>query len=347
MIETAPQVHFASDNNAGVHPAMLEAIAAANAGHVPAYGDDPHTEAAVAAFRRLLGPQAEVFFAFNGTGANVVALAAALQPWQAVICPAEAHLAVDECGAYERFAGGKLLAVPVEDGKLRPQDVERRIKGIGDQHHVQPAAISISQSTEVGTVYAVEELRALGAVARTHGLFFHVDGARIANAAAALGGDLRAMLVETGVDALTFGGTKNGLLFGEAIVFPRPHPAVERMRFVRKQAMQLTSKMRFVAAQFERLLHDELWLRNGAHANAMARRLAGAIDGLPGVSLAYPVEANGVFPILPSSVIAPLQAVRKFYVWDEARSVARWMAAWDTREDDVDAFAAALRSLVP
>lgn len=341
-MDTAIRVQrdFASDNNAGAHPRVLAALADVNEGHTPGYGDDLVTERAEGAFRELLGDAARVFFAFNGTGANVVALAAALRPHQAVIAPSHAHLNVDECGAFERFTGSKIIDVPVENGKLTPDDVERAMYGIGDQHHVQPAAISISQSTEVGTVYSLAELAALGATARKHRLFFHLDGARIANATVALGGDVRAMLVETGVDACTFGGTKNGMLFGEAIVFPRAHPAVEILPFVRKQGMQLASKMRYVAAQFEALLDDGLWLRNAAHANAMARRLAQRVAAIDGVRIAYQVDANGVFAALPPAVIEPLQARRRFYVWDTAESVVRWMCSFDTTEDDVDAFAA-------
>jgi threonine aldolase len=336
------QRDFASDNNAGAHPRVLAALSAVNDGHVAGYGDDAHTARAEAAFRNLFGAEASVLFAFNGTGANVIALAAALRPHQAVICPSHAHLNVDECGAFERFAGAKLIDVPVRDGKLTPADVERQLHGIGDQHHVQPAAISISQSTEFGTVYTVDELAALGAIAREHGLFFHVDGARIANAAAALDTDMRTMLTATGVDACTFGGTKNGMLFGEAIVFPRPHPALAILPFVRKSGMQLASKMRFVAAQFEALLTDGLWLDNARHANRMARRLAARMDAIPGVRIAYPVEANGVFAALPRRAIAPLQAVRRFYVWDDEAAVVRWMCSFDTTEDDVDTFADAV-----
>jgi threonine aldolase len=338
----APERHFASDNFSGAHPAILDALVAANRGHVPGYGDDPYTAAAEAALRRLLGDEARIFFAFNGTGANVVALAAALRPYQAVICPAEAHLNVDECGAFERFAGGKIIGVATRDGKLTPADVERHVGQIGNVHHVQPAAISISQSTEVGTVYSVAEVRALGAVAREHNLLFHVDGARLANAAVALGVDLGTLLTATGVDVCTFGGTKNGLLFGEAIVFPKYHPAIESLPFTRKQGMQLASKMRFVAAQFSALLHDDLWRRNALHANAMAHRLAERLRTIEGVRLAYPVQANGVFAAIAPEFVAPLQAERRFYVWDETASIVRWMAAFDTRESDVDDFAAAI-----
>jgi threonine aldolase len=342
-----PDRSFASDNNAGVHPAILAALAAVNEGHAPGYGDDEHTHRAEAAFRALLGPDARVFFAFNGTGANVVALAAALRPYQAVICPAGAHLAVDECGAFERFAGGKLIDVPVVNGKLTPDDVERNLHGIGDQHHVQPAAISISQSTEVGTVYTIEELRALGAVARKHDLLFHLDGARIANAIAALGVDARTMLLETAVDVCTFGGTKNGMMFGEAIVFPKDHPAVDSLLFTRKQGMQLASKMRYVAAQFEALLRDGLWLKNAAHANEMAKLLAARLRDLDAIELAYPVEANGVFPVLPRHAVEPLMSVSRFYMWDEERSVARWMTSWDTTVEDVHDFADAVWRIAP
>ena len=341
-----PERHFASDNNAGAHPEILAALAAANAGHVKGYGDDPYTRRAEAAFQDLLGPQARVLFAFNGTGANVVALSAALRPHQAVICAENAHLDVDECGAYERFAGGKLLAVPVVDGKLTPADVRSCLHGSGDPHHVQPGALSISQSSEVGTVYSLDELRALGAVAREHGLLFHLDGARVANAAVALGADLRAMLVETGVDVLTFGGTKNGLLFGEAIVFVRDHPALAVLPYARKQGMQLASKMRFVAAQFEALLRDDLWRRSAAHANAMARLLAERVRAIDGVRIAYPVQANGVFAQLPRAAIEPLQRERNFYVWNAERSVVRWMCAFDTTEEDVHDFADAVARIV-
>ena len=238
--------------------------------------------------------------------------------------------------------------MPVENGKLTPDDVERNVRGVGDQHHVQPGAISISQSTEVGTVYTVDELRALGAVARKHGLLFHLDGARIANAAASLNADVRTMLVDTGVDVCTFGGTKNGMMFGEAIVFPKGHPAADALPFTRKQGMQLASKMRFVAAQFEALLRDGLWLRNAAHANAMARLLAARLRDLDDVlELAYPVQANGVFPIVPPHAIEPLMRERRFYMWDADKNVARWMTSWDTTQEDVHEFADAVWRIAP
>lgn len=329
---------FVSDNNAGIHPRVLSALCAANAGHAPAYGDDEHTRRAEDAFRTLLGPEARVFFTFGGTAANVIALGSALRPYEAVVCAASAHLNVDECAAFERFCGGKILAVPAGNGKLTPALAEGALAGLGDVHRAQPAAISISQATEYGTVYALDELRALGRFARERGLLFHVDGARIANAAATLGANLAQMLVETGVDVATFGGTKNGLAFGEAIVFPRAHPACEALPFVRKQGMQLASKMRFIAAQFEALLKDELWLENARRATATARLLAERIAAC-GVKVAYPVESNAVFALLPPRAIDALQQRRRFAVWDEARGLVRWMTAFDTTEDDVHAFA--------
>jgi len=335
------QRHFASDNGAGAHPQVLAALAAANEGHVTAYGADQITEQAVDQFRARLSPDSAVFFAFNGTGANVVALAAALRPHQAVITAAGAHINVDECGALERFGGNKIIGVPVTDGKLTAADVERQMRGIGDPHHVQPGAISISQSTEAGTVYTLAELRSLASVAHEHGLFFHIDGARLANAVASLETDLRAMLLETGVDACTFGGTKNGMVFGEAIVFPRPHPAVALIPYVRKSGMQLTSKMRFVSAQFAAMFEGDLWLNSARHANRMAQRLSAGLVRA-GVTLAHPTQANGVFVQLPPASIAKLQRERRFYVWDEAASVVRLMCSFDTTEDDVDSFIAAV-----
>jgi threonine aldolase len=340
------RVHFASDNNAGAHPRMLTAIAEANAGHVTGYGGDEYTARAQEAFRELLGPEAQVFFVFNGSGANIVALAAALRPHQAVICPSTAHVAVDECGGFERFAGAKLIDVSVRDGKLTPADVEAQLRGIGDPHHVQPGAITISQTTEVGTVYTIAEMRALAETAHRNGLLFHVDGARLANAAVALDVDLRTLLVETDVDICSFGGTKNGLLFGEAVVFPRPHPALEVVPYARKQAMQLASKMRFVAAQFDALLREGLWRTNALHANRMAKLLAERVAAIEGVRIAYPVEANGVFAALPPAAIAPLQRERRFYVWDADASVVRWMTAFDTTEEDIHDFADAVARVV-
>ena len=335
---------FASDNNAPVHPALLAAILEANSGHARAYGDDPWTRAMETRFREHFGPDARAFAVWNGTSANVLGLSELVRPFEAVICAAAAHISVDECAAPERFLGGKLVLVPTEHGKLTPDDVRARLGGLGDQHQVQPRVVSITQSTEVGTVYRPDEIAELAQVARQNGLYLHMDGARLANAAASLGVPLRAITTDVGVDVLSFGGTKNGALGAEAVVFLSPGIG-ERFRFVRKQGMQLASKMRYVSAQLARLLEDDLWRDSAAHANAMAQRLASAVAGLPRVALAHPVEANGVFVTLPREWIAPLQACAPFYVWDEAGPVVRWMCSFDTRAEDVDAFAAALRRI--
>ncbi len=336
---------FASDNNAGAHPEVLAAIARANAGHVRAYGDDPWTAAAVARIREHLGESVEAFFVFGGTGANVLGLQAVMRPHEAVICAELAHINVDECGAPERYVGCKLLGVPSPDGKLTPELVRARISGVGVEHHVQPRVVSVSQSTEYGTVYSPAELRALADMAHEQGMLLHVDGARLANAAASLGVPLRAITADAGVDVLSFGGTKNGILGGEAVVFFDPAHARE-FRFIRKQGMQLASKMRFVAAQFDALLTDDLWLRSARHANAMARRLEQAVRGIPGVRVTQPGVANAVFAELPPEAIPLAQEAFFFYVWDERRSEVRWMASWDTTEDDVDQFAAAIARAV-
>jgi threonine aldolase len=331
---------FASDNSAGVHPEILAAISAANHGHALAYGADPWTARAIDVFRSHFGPTAEVFFVFNGTGANVLGIQSLVQPYEAVICADYAHINVDECGAPERLTGCKLIGVPAPAGRLTPEAVAPCLHGIGVQHHVQPRVISISQSSEYGTVYTPDEIRALADFAHANGLFLHMDGARIANAAAALDVPLRAITVDAGVDVLSFGGTKNGLLGAEAVVLFDPARAAT-FRFIRKQGMQLASKMRFVAAQFEALLGTDLWLESARHANAMAHRLGLGLGAIPGVTVTHPVEANGVFAILPHDAIAPLQEEMFFYVWDERRDEVRLMASFDTTPDDVDRFIAA------
>ena len=330
---------FASDNYAGIHPEVMEAIAAANAGHEPAYGDDAVTARLQERLRAELGSHAEGFVVFNGTGANVVAMRALLRPWEGVICAETAHVNVDEAGAPERIGGTKLLTVATPHGKLTPELCAPRIDRMDDVHAVRPGMISVTNSTELGTVYAPDELRALADFAHGHGLVLHVDGARLANAAAALDVGLRAITTDAGVDVLTLGGTKAGLMGAEVVVTLRPDLAdgVDR---IRKQSMQLASKMRFLSAQLEALLSADLWRRTAGHANAMARRLADAVAGTPGLRLAHPVEANALFPVLPAGVAAELQSRWPFYTWDEATGVQRWMCSWDTTEQDVDAFAA-------
>ena len=340
----APLTLFASDNYAGVHPAALQAIAAANEGWAPAYGDDPWTAALRSQLRELLG-DVEPYPVFNGTGGNVTVLSAVLRPYEAVICPETAHINVDECGAPERIAGAKLVDVPTPDGKLTPELLRSRLTGFGDQHHVQARVVSISQSTELGTVYSPDETAALAETAHLAGLYLHVDGARLVNAAEGLGVSLRAITTDAGADLLTLGGTKSGLLGAEAAVFLRPDLAAGYL-YARKQGMQLASKMRFISAQLLSLFEGDLWRETAGHANDMARRLGDAVAAVPGVRLAYPVEANAVFAALPAVVIERLHERYHFYVWDEAAGVVRWMCSWQTTPGDVDALVAALREVM-
>jgi threonine aldolase len=333
---------FASDNHAAVHPEVMDAIAAANHGHAGAYGADPWTARAAQRFREHFGPAARAFPVFNGTGANVLCLEALTQRWQAIVCARTAHLHVDECGAPER-AGRKLLVVDTPDGRLTPELVEPLLVRAGDEHVVQPRVVSIAQSTELGTVYPPEAVAALADWAHRRGLLLHVDGARLCNAAAALDVPLRALTTDVGVDAVSFGGTKNGLMGAEAVVLLR-EDAGDGLKFLRKQAMQLASKMRYLSAQLDALLAGDLWLRSAAHANAMAHRLGAALEGVDGLTITQPVEANAVFAVLDAAASERLQQDWTFYVWDENTGEVRWMTAWDTGPEDVDAFAAAVRA---
>jgi threonine aldolase len=337
---------FASDNASGVHPDVMAALSAANDGHAHAYGNDPWTERATAVIRLHLGEHAESFFVFNGTGANVTGLSAVMRPSHAVICATTAHINSDECGAPERFTGGKLIDLPTPDGKLTPAQVEAAIAaaGVGSEHHSQPRVLSVTQTTEYGTTYRPQELRALADVAHAHGLVVHMDGARISNAAAFLGCGLRDITTDVGVDVLSFGGTKNGMLFGEAVVFLDPALA-EGFRFTRKSSAQLASKMRFIAAQFTALFEGDLWLRNASHANAMAALLAGGMRTIPGVEITQAVEANEVFAHVRRELIKPLQSVSDYYLWDEGSDEVRWVTSWDTQETDVAAFVSAAVAL--
>jgi threonine aldolase len=342
---TEPRRTFASDNWSGIHPDVLAAIVSSNDDHVPSYGDDPVTARATALLRENFGPDAQVLLAFNGTGANVVGLQSLLRPFEAVICAAGAHIYVDECGAPERFLGSKLIPVATEDGKLTPESVEAAAGGVGDEHHVQPRVVSITQATEVGTCYRLEEIAELAGWAHDHSMYLHLDGARLANAAAFLGVGLGAFGAGSGVDVLSFGGTKNGALGAEAVISFRP-PDDGSLPYIRKQSMQLASKMRFVSAQFVALLTDGLWRCNAERANAMAGRLAEGITSVAGVSIAHPVEANGVFALLPPPVTEALQQRYPFYVWDERSGTVRWMTSFDTTEEDVDAFVALVAETV-
>ncbi len=342
-----PSRSFASDNNAVVHPEVLEAIRRANQGHAVGYGDDPYTESAVGKFREQFGADVAVFFVSNGTAAYVLSLLALTRPFHAVLCPELSHIYTDECGAPEKFAGCKLVPLAAPDGKLTVETVEHAYHGIGDQHHVQPRVVSITQSTEMGTVYKSAEIEALARFAHERKMFLHMDGARIANAVAAQrpSFSLRQATRDLGVDVLSFGGTKNGLMGVEAVVFFRPELA-EDFLFVRKQGMQLASKMRYMSVQMEALLTNDLWRRNAEHANRMARLLEGEVKKIPLVKIVYPVEANGVFAQISREAIQKIQERYFFYVWSEEESVVRWMCSFDTTEEDVREFAQFVEAVV-
>jgi threonine aldolase len=333
---------FASDNTAPVHPAVLEALTEANRGPSPAYGQDPWTARATAWFGEQFGSGTEAFLVWNGTGANVVALRALTRAWQAIVCSAQAHIQLDECGAPELLTGCKLLDLPTPDGKLTPAMLHAAMTGVGDEHRSQPAVVSLTQTTESGTVYTPDETAALAEAAHRLGLRVHMDGARIANAAAALGLPLRALTRDAGVDILSFGATKNGAMGAEAVVLFDSALAGE-MRFLRKQSMQLASKMRYLAAQFLALAEGDLWLANARNANAMAQRLAAGLRGVAGIEITQEVEANAVFATLPRPAIERLQREFHFYVWNEPLHEVRWMTNWATSESDVDSFLAAIR----
>jgi len=345
-----PTRNFASDNNAGVHPEVLEAIARANQGHVVAYGDDPYTRSAIAKLKEHFGEGIAVFFTFNGTGANVLGLQALNRPYHAVLCSEYAHIYTDECGAPEKHTGCKLIPLPHRDGKITLDSVRHAYHGIGDQHHVQVRVISITQSTEMGTVYQPEEIQALAQFAHEREMFLHMDGARIANAAASLGQTLRQATRDLGVDVLSFGGTKNGIMGGEAVVFFNRglgdfKPSADFL-YLRKQGMQLASKMRFIAAQFEALLTNGLWQRSAEHANRMARLLEAELRRIPQVKVVWKIEANGVFAQIPRHAVQRIKDRYFFYMWIEEECIVRWMCSFDTTEDDVKEFAKVVEDAV-
>lgn len=333
---------FGSDNHAGVHPAVFDALRRANDGDVHAYGHDDYTAGIARKVSALFGPRAETFFVFNGTAANVLSIRATCRPHHGVICPETAHINTDECGAPEWNAGVKLLTVPTPDGKLTPALIERRLGGRGDEHRVQPKLVSISQTTEVGTCYTPTELGEISTFCHKHGLYLHIDGARLSNGAARLDSTLGT--AATGADLISFGGTKNGLMSGEAVVITDPALATE-MLFLRKQSMQLSSKMRYLAAQFDAFLDNDLWLKNARHANAMAHLLSEQIVRFPGFELAWPTQANGVFVKLPADIVEPLQKEHFFYLWDETVPIARLMCHFNTTEADVRGFLAVVERL--
>lgn len=337
-----PSRSFASDNNAGVHPTIMEAIAKANDGHVVAYGDDPFTARAVKKFQEQFGKDTEVFFVFGGTGANVLGLKAATESHHAIICAATAHINVDECGAPEKFTGCKLLPVSTTDGKLKPDQLPPLLHEVGFEHHVQPRVISISQATEMGTVYTPREVKNLASFAHEHDMLLHMDGARISNAAASLKVKLKAITRDPGVDILSFGGAKNGMMYGEAVVFFNKNLAKD-FKYMRKQGTHLPSKMRFISAQFEALLSNDLWRQNAEHANQMARLLGRELQAIPQVEVTQAIEANGVFARIPRRHIPTLQKQYFFYVWNEETSEVRLMTSFDTTADDIRDFIALLK----
>ena len=336
---------FASDNNAGIHHEILAALTAANSGHVVAYGDDSYTKSALDKFKLTFGEKIDTYFVFGGTAANVIGLQTITRPYNAIICAETAHINVDECGAPEKFTGCKLLGIPTNDGKIRVEEIKAWLHGVGDQHHVQPRVVSISQSTEMGTVYTPREIAALADFAHQNGMLFHMDGARLSNAAVSLGVPLKTLTADAGVDILSFGGTKNGMMYGEALVFFEP-ALCENLKYSRKQGMQLASKMRFISAQFEALLSNDLWRRNAEHANRMARRLAQEVQKIPRVKITQKVEANAVFAIVPRECIPVLQKEYFFYVWNESTAEVRWMTSFDTTDGDIEEFVKLLRDTI-
>ena len=336
---------FGSDNHSGISPEVLKAIADANVDHALAYGDDEYCARVEQLFKQHFGQQAVVSFVFNGTGANTMAIDAMVRSHEAVICAETAHVNVDECGAPQRIVGCRLLTVDTPDGKLTPELVMTRMHGFGFEHHSQPKAITITQSTELGTLYTINEIKALAELAHQHNMYLHMDGARLANAAVALNCTFKEMTTDAGVDVVSFGGTKNGLMIGESVVFLNPELAKD-YKYRRKQGLQLCSKMRFLAVQFEAYFNNELWRRNAEHSNKMAQMLYNAVKDIPQVKVVYPVQVNGVFVQLPRKVWTELQKQYFFYDWDIDKDVVRWMCSFDTTEEDIKNFVEALKKLV-
>ncbi len=336
---------FASDNNSGVHSTILKAMEAANTGHVVGYGDDPFTQKAVKVFKDKFGKNTEVFFVFNGTGANVLSLSTVTQSFHSVICAETAHIQEDECGAPEKFTGCKLLPVEPVNGKLTPETIQHHLTGFDFEHHSQPRVISISQVTEMGTVYQPKEIKALANLAHANSMLLHMDGARIANAAISLNMDFREFTVDCGVDILSFGGTKNGMMMGEAVLFFNPK-LTNNTKYIRKQSMQLYSKMRFVGAQFLAYFENDLWKETATHANKMAKLLESEVVKIPEIKITHSVNANGIFAIVPREIIEPLQERFFFYIWDDTKPEVRWMTSFDTTEEEIFEFAAMIKELL-
>ena len=334
---------FASDNNSGVHPLVMEALAKANKDHAVGYGDDPWTEEAVRKIREAFTPDCEPLFVFNGTGSNVVALQLCTSPYNSILCAETAHIYVDECGAPARLTGCQIRPIQTPDGKLTPELIRPYLCNFGEQHHSQPGAVYISECTELGTIYTPEEIRALADEIHPHGMYLHMDGARLANACAALGKSFRELTVDCGVDVLSFGGTKNGLMIGESVVIFNPALKAKAL-FVRKQSAQLASKLRFLSCQFTAYLTDELWRKNATHANRMAQKLYVALKDLPEVHFTQPVESNQLFLTLPRPVIDRLLQKYFFYFWNEAANEIRLVTSFDTTDEDIATFVRDVKS---
>lgn len=336
---------FASDNNSGVHPSIFKAMENANTGHVVGYGNDFYTQKAIQLFKEKFGQETEVFLVFNGTGANVLGLSTVTQSFNSIICAETAHIQEDECGAPEKFTGCKLLPVEPVNGKITPEMIQHHLKGFDFEHHSQPRVISISQVTEMGTVYQPEEIIALADLAHKNNMLLHMDGARIANAAVSLGLEFKAFTKDCGVDILSFGGTKNGMMMGEAVLFFNPE-LTKLTKYIRKQSMQLYSKMRFTGAQFIAYFENDLWKETATHANKMAKLLETEVAKIPEIKITEPVNANGVFAIVPRKIIEPLQQQFFFYIWNETKSEVRWMTSFDTTEEEIHEFVTLIKELV-
>lgn len=332
---------FASDNNAGIHPEILAEIISANCGHAIGYGSDIWTEKALNIFKEQLGKETETFFVFTGTAANVLGLTSVTRSWNSVITASTAHLEQDECGAPEKFTGAKVLTVDTPDGKITTDLIEKHMHGFDFEHHSQPKVISITQTTEMGTVYSVSEIRKIADYAHDRGMFLHMDGARLANAAVYLKLPFKAFTTDAGVDVLSFGGTKNGMMFGEAICFLKPGMSVD-FKYIRKQGMQLASKMRFISAQYIGYFKNDLWKLCASHSNSMAKLLSEKLLQIPDVKITQTVQSNGVFVIIPEEVAERVRKHYFFYPWNESISEYRLMTSWDTSEEDIEGFVALL-----
>ena len=336
---------FASDNNSGVHPLIMDAVIKANDNHAVGYGDDPWTAQATAKIKEIFGEKADPFFVFNGTGANSVALQAVTRSFNRILCATSAHVKVDECGAPGRMTGCDLIAIPTEDGKLTPELIKPYLHGFGDCHHSQPKAVYISQVTELGTVYTIEEVKAIAKLLHAHNMYLHMDGARLANACAYLNCSMKEVTVDAGVDILSFGGTKNGMMMGEAVISFHPE-LTELLPYMRKQSAQLASKLRYLSAQFIPYLENNLWLENARHANACAKRLADVLSEFPQIKMTQKVETNQLFFTIPAEPLKKLQEKYFFYMWNEEINEARFVTSWDTTEDDIQGLETTLREIL-